>query len=181
MFPPQRALRLLALAISALAFTGCAPSMRVNSFTDRGIDFARYRTYSWDAAGPRATGDPRLDNNPFFHERIRMDVDDQLAARGLTKVTVGTPGLLVRVHVRINQRIDPTSTDRGPGYGVQPEPFLYDAGMIMLDFVDARTGKVVWRGWAESSMDAVIENQAWMEEKIDQSVARILSRFPRGV
>lgn len=52
--------------------------MHVNSFAERGIDFTRYRTYSWVAAGDRSAGDARLDNNPFFHERIRMEVEKHL-------------------------------------------------------------------------------------------------------
>jgi hypothetical protein len=35
------------------------------------------------------------------------------------------------------------------------------------------------RGWAEGSLDGVIEDQRWMEERIDISVERILARFPQ--
>jgi hypothetical protein len=176
---------LLVLAISAVVFTGCAASMRVNSFADRGTDFARYRTYSWDAAGRQATGDPRLDNNPFFHERLRTEVENQLAARGLARITIGTPELLVRVHTSMAQRIDPGGADaaygvgQGNGYADYGEPYVYDAGTITIDFIDARTNKVVWRGWVEGNMDGVVDDQTWMERKIDTTVTRILSRLPR--
>jgi hypothetical protein len=162
--------------------------MHIHSFGERGIDLTRYRTYSWVASDDRSTGDPRLDNNPFFHERLRTDVEMHLAAIGLENVTGGPAELLIQTVVRISQRIDPDRADRASGYQPWqqdpydgPQPYVYDAGMIMLDFIDARTGRLVWRGWAETSMDQVIDNQAWMEEKIDQSVARILSTFPRGV
>jgi hypothetical protein len=170
-----------------LAFAGCAASIHTNAFAARGIDLTRYRTYSWVAAGDQSTGDPRLDNNRFFHERIRTDVEKHLAARGLENVTHGTAELLLQAHVRISQRIDPDRANRAFGYEGRPpeeysdEPFVYDQGMIMLDFIDARTNRLVWRGWAETSMDQVIDNQTWMEEKIDRCVTRILSTFPRGV
>lgn len=59
------------------------------------------------------------------------------------------------------------------------KPYVYDAGTLLLDFVDARTNKLVWRGWAERGMDGVIDNQEWMEEEIDEVVTRILERLPR--
>jgi hypothetical protein len=161
--------------------------MRVNSFADRGIDFARYRTYSWDAAARQATGDPRLDNNPFFHERLRTEVENHLAARGLARITIGTPELLVHVRATFDQRVDPGSVDgfayaagQGHSYGDEREPFVYDAGTITIDFVDTRTNKLVWRGWAGGNMDGVVNDQTWMERKIDATVMRILSRLPRA-
>ena len=40
--------------------------MRVDSFTERGVDIRQYRTYEWGPADTFSTGDPRLDNNRFF-------------------------------------------------------------------------------------------------------------------
>lgn len=177
MYPPPRLGRLAALAISALTLTGCA-SMNVSSYVERGIDFTRYHTYTW-AADPQATGDPRLDNNPFFHERVQADVEKQLATRGFEKTTSGTPELLIHYHASINQRMDVSGADRKYGYCDDCKPYVYDAGTLLLDFVDARTNKLVWRGWAERSMDGVIDNQEWMEEEIDEVVTRILERLPR--
>ena len=74
MYSPSRPLRFVALAVASLALTGCA-SRNVGSFLERGSDFARYRTYRWAPVGSLETGDPRLDNNPFFHARIRADVE----------------------------------------------------------------------------------------------------------
>lgn len=177
MYPPRRLGRLAALAITALMLTGCA-SMNVSSYVERGIDFTRYHTYNW-AADPQATGDPRLDNNPFFHERVQAGVEKQLATRGFEKTTSGTPELLVHYHASINQRLDVSGADRKYSYCDDCKPYVYDAGTLLLDFVDARTNKLVWRGWAERSMDGVIDNQEWMEEEIDEVVTRILERLPR--
>ena len=47
-----------------------------------------------------------------------------------------------------------------------------------IDFVDARTNTLVWRGWSEGNFDGVIDDQAWMEEQIDRAVIRILERLP---
>jgi hypothetical protein len=147
MKPSLRLIRLATLVIVALTLTDCVP-MRVNSFLERGSDFTRYRTYTWAPDDELVTGDPRLDNNPFFLERLQADVDAQLAARGFEKITAGTPELLLHYHVRIDQQLDANNADQKYGYYDNCEPYVYDAGTILLDFVDARTRKLVWRGWA---------------------------------
>jgi hypothetical protein len=153
----------------------------VGSFLERGTDFARYRTYRWAPASAQETGDPRLDSNPFFHERIRADVEKQLAARGFETTASGPPDLLVRYHASIKQQIDLTNVDPGNtncGDGESCRPYVYDAGSLVIDFVDARTDKLVWRGWSEESVDGAIDNQELMEQQIDKAVARILQRLP---
>jgi Domain of unknown function (DUF4136) len=167
-----------AIAISVLMLTDCA-SMRVNSYLERGTDLTRYHSYNWAADDRLSTGDPRLDNNSFFLERLQADVEKQLTSRGFEKVTAGTPDLWLHYHVNIDQRIDVNSADRQYGDCGACSPSVYDAGTLMLDFVDARSNRLFWRGWAEGSLDGAIDNQDWMEQRIDEAVTRILARFPR--
>ena len=180
MYSPSQLVRFATVALSALALTGCAP-LRVNSYVERGTDFSRYRTYNWGPPDSWTTGDPRLDNNPFFQELVRADVDRQLFSRGFEKTTSETPDLRLHYHASFTERID--------AYGIEGrygscdkrdcEPYVYEAGTLLLDFVDTRTNRVVWRGWAEGSMDGVIDNQQWLEERVDEAVRRILARLPR--
>jgi hypothetical protein len=51
----------------------------------------------------------------------------------------------------------------------------------VLDVVDTRTDRVIWRGWAQDSLEGVIGNQDRMERMINQAVARMLERFPRNL
>lgn len=166
------------VALSVLTLTGCA-SMNVNGSVERGIDFTRYQTYNWAPANTLATGDPRLDNNRFFHERVQVAVERQLAIRGFGKAASGTPDLLLHYHASVGQRFDANGADQPYGYCDECRPFVYEAGTILLDFVDTRTNRLAWRGWAEGSMDGVIDNQQWMEEKVDEAVRRIIERLPR--
>jgi hypothetical protein len=179
--PSTRFAPLTALALSAFALAACA-SMNVGSYVERGADLRQYRTYTWGPADTRSTGDPRLDNNPFFDARVRADVDKELASRGFQQATSGMSDLLVHYHASVTQEIDLRNVDREYAYcdDADCRPYVYDAGTIFIDLVDARTKKLVWRGWAESSVDGVIDNQEWMEERIDNAVGKILQRLPRG-
>ena len=175
---PLGATRLLAavVVISALALAGCA-SMNVSSYVERGVDLTQYRTYNWAPADRLATGDPRLDNNPFFQERVQTAVERQLASRGFEKAT--SPDLLIHYHASVTQDIYIGGGERRDGYCEDCRPEVYDAGTLLIDLVDARTDRLVWRGWAKSSIDGVIDNQEWMEQRIDDAVGRIVEKLPR--
>jgi hypothetical protein len=159
----------------------CAVPIRVNSYVERGADLRRYRTFDFAPADAVPTGDPRLDGNPFFQERVRAAVETHLGTRGYERTAAGTPDFRVHVHVSVVQDIDVNEIDQPNGYcapGVC-RPFVYEAGTLLLDLVDAHTNKLLWRGWAESHIDGVVDNQAWMEQRIDVAVAKIMAKVPR--
>ena len=173
-----------AAVVAFLAFfvTGCAP-MAVSSHVQRGIDFARYHTYNWGPADALPTGDPRLDNNPFFKDHLQGAVERRLAARGWELSSSGNPDLLIHYHANISRRIDVNRVDQKYGfcYGDDCSVHVmeYEGGTLVLDIVDARTNRVVWRGWAQNSVDGIIDNQDRMERMINEAVARMLERLPR--
>jgi len=71
MYSPSRWVRFAVLAVSAVALTRCA-STDIHSYLERGADLGRYHTYAWGRADAMSTGDPRLDGNPFFEERLQF-------------------------------------------------------------------------------------------------------------
>jgi hypothetical protein len=180
MYRLKRAPSLAAVTLIAMVLTGCA-TVRVNSYLERGADFRHYRTYAWGPADAFSTGDPRLDNNRFFSERVEKAVDQQLASRGFEKRESGAPDVLIHMHARIDQRIESDAIDREYARCDVSDcrPFVYEAGTLLLDFIDTRTNQLAWRGWAEGGFDGAIDNQDWMEARIDDAVAKILARLPR--
>jgi hypothetical protein len=148
---------------------------------ERSTDVRQYRTYNWAPPDAFSTGDPRLDNNRFFDERVRGQVEKQLASKGFEKATSGMPDLVVHYHASVTQEIDVRDFDQQYAYCDHADcrPYVYDAGTLFVDLVDPRTEKLVWRGWAEGSIEGVIDNQEFMEARIDETVRRILERLPR--
>jgi Domain of unknown function (DUF4136) len=157
-----RLFRLAALALVMFVATGCA-TMVVSSHIQRDIDFNRYRTYDWEPADALPPGDPRLDENPFVKDHMRGAVERRLAAKGLELTTSGTPDLLIHYHANVTQRIDVNRVDQQYGYCYGEECSVrvmeYEAGTLVLDLVDARTNRVVWRSWAQQNLAGVIDNQ----------------------
>src|SRR5688572_8557436 len=92
------------LALSALVLGACA-SASVRSYAVRGFEARQFRTYSWGPANAHSTGDPRLDNNEFFINRIHAQVDAELARKGFEKVGAA-PDVLLHFHANVTQQID---------------------------------------------------------------------------
>jgi uncharacterized protein DUF4136 len=174
---PLRIASILAVAWATLALAGCA-TMRVGSFVERGTNFTVYRTYAWASDAQLSTGDPRLDNNEFFQTRLRAAVEKGLGARGLEKAESGQADVVLHYHASVTQKVDAGKVDEKYGYCEDCSPSVFDAGTLTLDVVDARTNKLAWRGWAESTFDGVVDNQQWLERRVDESVGRILRTFP---
>ncbi|MBI2536794.1 MAG: DUF4136 domain-containing protein [Gemmatimonadetes bacterium] len=78
--------RLPFIALSA-ALAACA-TLSVSSYIHPAADFSRYQTYDWGPRDALPTGDPRLDNNPFFDSQVRASVERELAAQGYRRVDI---------------------------------------------------------------------------------------------
>ena len=156
--------------------------MTVSSHVDRSVNFAQYRTFDWGPADALPTGDPRLDRDPFFKDHVQGAVERGLASRGIALASSGSPDLLIHYHANISQRIDVNTADRQYGYCTPADcpsgTVWYEAGTLVLDVVDSRTNRVVWRGWAQNSVEDVLGNQDLMAETIDRAVTRMLQRLP---
>jgi uncharacterized protein DUF4136 len=176
MHPVRRLGSAAALAIVMATVVGCGGAT-VSSYVDRGADFAAYATYAWAADDRLVTGDPRLDNNPFFLRRLRGAVDHELALRGFTKTTMGPPDLIVHYHASVDRRLE--LGDEKNDRAHERKPFVSEAGTLVIDLTDARTNALVWRGWAEGTIDGVVDNQDVMERTVDEAAARILAQLPR--
>jgi hypothetical protein len=176
----QLSVRLSVVGVTAaLLLASCAP-VRVNSYVGRDVDVRRYHTYAWAAPDTFSTGDPRLDNNTFFIERVQRAVDAHLRQIGFERVGEGQPDFVVHYHARVEQRLDSAQLRPGePGCQAGDcRPFVYDAGTLLIDVVDPRSNQLLWRGWAERGLDGVVDDQTWMDATVDDAVRRIMERFP---
>jgi hypothetical protein len=174
--------RLIAALAISLAVASCATTMGVSSHVERGLDFSTYRSFSWGPSDALPTGDPRLDNDPVFKDHVQGAVEKQLAARGIELRTAGTPDLLIHYHANIRKRIAIDRRDHAYDYcsgaNCPPETITYEAGTLVLDFIDARTNRLIWRGWAQNSVEDTLHNRDKMARRIDQAVTQMLERLP---
>ena len=163
-----------------VALAGCA-SMTVSSHIERGVDFNQFVTYDWGPPDNLPVGDPRLDNNPFFNDYLQGAIEKNLAMKGFVRVFSGTPDLLVHYHASVNERMDVYEIDNRYGYcyqDCQPQITNYEQGTLIVDVVDTKTNKVVWRGWAQDTMNGVIDNQDRLDKQVEEGVTKMMRLLP---
>jgi hypothetical protein len=171
----------VAVLAAVLPLAACA-TMRVSSHVEQGLDFARYRTFDWGPADALPTGDPRLDKDPFFQDHVQGAIEKQMAAKGFERAGASaTPDLRIHYHATIDRRIDISAEDRRYGrcaLGACPEVYQYEAGTLVIDIVDAQANRLVWRGWAQDSVEGVLGNQERLARRIDDAVTKMFLRLP---
>lgn len=159
-----------AIAVLALAAGACATT-HAGSYVQRGIDFAQYRTYDWAPPDPLPAADPRLAEHAYFQDYVEGAVQRGLAGNGFGKTPAADPDLLVHYHASVTQRL------RVDPFGRAQE---FEAGMLVLDVLDARSGRLVWRGWARHGVTDLLNNPERMASRINTAVAAMLDTMPSG-
>src|ERR1041384_5569785 len=178
---PERLVFVTAAFAAFPALPACA-TMNVSSHIERGVAFAQFRTWDFGPADALPTGDPRLDNNPFFKDCLEGAVGKALENRHYVRAASGTPDLLVHYHANISKTFDVNGIESRYGYcydNCQPRVIEYEQGTIVLDVVNTHTNRLVWRGWAQDSIDGVIDNQDSLKKEVNRAVARMMALFPR--
>ena len=56
----------------------------------------------------------------------------------------------------------------------------YEQGTLVIDMVDTKTNKVVWRGWAQDSMTGIIDTRIGLKAQVEESVTKMMLRLPTG-
>ena len=177
-------LRRFAVLSVVAVLAGCA-SVSAGADFDPAVPLDGYRTFDWGAGDTMPAGDTRLDHNPFFDSRVRAAVELELATKGVTRRRA-SPDLLIHYHASVRQRVDVVRTDEARGY-VDPTfrgsdggtVVQFDEGTLLLDVADARTKKIVWRGWAQTDVSGLLADPRAMEKRVSESVRAMIARFPQ--
>lgn len=165
-------------------------------------DFSVYRTYDWKEDLQHQPDDPRIDNT-LLRARIRRAVERRFAELGYERRTSDTPDIYIGYHAEVNRRIESSKPKdyyaaagrkdylggyrgRYGSYGQEwgkvavPMPaYEYDQGVLSLDIIDAKSGKLVWRGWARAEINLWIPDNR-RGKRIDEAIERILAEYPPG-
>jgi hypothetical protein len=179
--PSARALPTVLVA----AVLGCAGSqVSVQTEFDPKADLASYRTWAWIASPPGPEQAPAA-RNPLVRGWIVQAIERELSAKGLQKVDLGaSPSFLVAIHGYARTRIEVQQYGYTYGYGpygfypapvgVMTDVREYREGTLLIDFVDAGTKSLIWRGTAT----ATLASDAPSQREIDVAVKDVLATYP---
>ena len=175
----------MSIAAACLAFlvgAGCS-SVTVNYDWDRQEDFSKLKTFAWMQQPATAVGDARAAalNNSLFAKRLHDSVNRQMQAKGYS-VDTESPDFVIVYHTGVQDKVNVTNWGYtyGPYWGPWGESIdvhQYAEGTLILDFIDANTKNLIWRGTAQKIL-ADRPDPDKVEKNIDDVVARLLAKFP---
>ncbi|HEX5703584.1 MAG TPA: DUF4136 domain-containing protein [Pyrinomonadaceae bacterium] len=147
---------------------------------DKAVDFSQYKTYFWVKGMPA--------RNPLIDQMIIDAVDQQMAARGLTKVEAGGDlQVMYAAAVDLDLQLSGISFSRvtyatGAVYR-PPPPMNVNKGTLVVDLKDHKTERYVWRAIAKKTLshgptgDAAADAKS-VESVVKKSVEKMFSKYP---
>lgn len=170
----------------ALALLGACSSLRVDTDHYALANFSRYKSYAWAPQAVPPSGSNPITQNTLLETRVKTAVNSQMAAKGIREVSPGeSPDLQVYFHLSTFNEI--TAVGGGIGgyyYGAYPwamggywgpaQVYQDQKGVLVLDFVDPKSGILVWRGVASQNIDQTGPSA----DQINKQVREMLAQYP---
>ncbi|MBS1521571.1 MAG: DUF4136 domain-containing protein [Bacteroidetes bacterium] len=186
----------LLFALAIYLAPGCSP-YQYYSIQSSNASFGKYRTFAWL---PPADTVKNSRYNDIADERITGEVTGQLEKRGLI-LKANHPDLLVRYSIAVNDKVRLYNNQvyiyNGHRYyygaaqyhgryyynyrapypiyvGSEIEQVPYKEGSLIIDLIDQRTSRVIWRGYGRGEVD----NPERAINDIPEVVGGILKKLP---
>lgn len=153
--------------LSLTAMFGVAASAQtVTSTYDKEYGLSRLNTYRF-VDEQRDKSDP-LASNTLTADKIKDALEDELEDSGRhTPPEGGTPDFLVAFHAKTEDK----AGDRAKGG--------YVRGILIVDFYDAATKRLVWRGVATGPVGGEAIDLQLAEEEVKRAAKSLLEQFGR--
>jgi len=151
----------------------CSSIYDVSYDYDMQSNFTGLKTYDWLAI-PKGI---KIDT--LIQDRIKNAVNTELERKGL-RMTSDEPDFLISMHAGKEEKV--TYTDHGYRYGTywhgpRYSKFKYQEGTLVLDFVDASSKKLIWRGTAKGFVDSNMTPEK-RDKLVNEAVQKTLENFP---
>jgi hypothetical protein len=150
------------LLAAATASTGQPSRYGVTVTTEKNVDVAKFKTYSWTKGQPAEV--------KAVDAQITAAVDRELAGVNMTKVTSGTPDVLVAYYSLLRTAV---KTQAKPdAKNVHPE---YSVGTLMVALLEPGTYRRLVRMRIDKPIDA---EPAQFEAELNAAVAELFTKYP---
>jgi len=176
----------LPVAIGMLLLIGGCSDITVEYDYDPAYDFSKLRTFDWLPIPVK----PEI--SQLSVRRIKSAVTEELQAKGFRQ-TSSKPDFTIAAHIMKEEKVDvrswgycygPTRRYRHWGYYGEPiaappqiDTFRYEEGTLILDFVEAKSKEMIWRGTAKRVLDPGGTPEEH-EKAVHEVAGKILENFP---
>ncbi|MGH8280335.1 MAG: DUF4136 domain-containing protein [Gammaproteobacteria bacterium] len=173
------------LGALALVLAACAPRVTVEH--DHQANFLDLHSFAWVTPPMGPVVNPILDSD-ILEGRVQQAVVADLTRRGYQQAdSKESADFLVTYHTVSKQKLASTPASFAIGFGgYYPYGFgnvfvplgntvqSREQGTLMLDIIDAKTKRLIWRGWTNDW----ISKSNYSQQAVASDVQRILAQFP---
>jgi Domain of unknown function (DUF4136) len=165
---------LTALLLGFAVFLGCGPTLRVKTDFDHTVTFNRYRSFRMGEG--RVIEKGTVTDNTIVKDRIDAAIQNTLVTRGLVP-EVDRSDLIARyaVGARTVKELEGAGYPVAVGmWGSYPQDIWvseHPEGTLVIDLVDARTQKLVWRAYLTAE-GAGMSDPAFIQSAVNKAFER---------
>lgn len=165
-----------ALLFGAAVLIGCGPTLQVRTDFDHAARFAQYRSFQMGEG--RVIEKGTVSDNTIVKDRVDAAIRGGLAARGFVP-SADHADLIARfaIGARTVRELEGVGYPLAVGvWGAYPEDFWvaeHPEGTLVIDLVDARSQKLVWRAYCTAQGSGMADPAF-----IQKAVNRALEHFP---
>ncbi|MEC8428930.1 MAG: DUF4136 domain-containing protein [Pseudomonadota bacterium] len=174
-------LTIAALLISVLS--GCA-GLRITTDHDAGADFSALNSYYLHPYRQSSGGNVQVTEMEL--ERVALSLQQALGRRYQTAESMAQADLVVSFFVVVEPRY--SYSTHGDYRGIHPwgsrghwdatfRERVHLQGALVVDFYNANSGKMIWRGTVDSGLKSGQSPQQ-RQEKIDAAIKALLAKVP---
>jgi len=132
------------------------------------------KTWNWLPRPPVARGEAEF---AVVDERVRAAVERDLAVRRFKKVDRERPDFLITYYAALEKPIDAQAITYAAGVPLMEKIVSsYPQGSLVIDVLDARTGKLIWRGVGRRVFEAK-QTPEERRQRIQDAVASVVDEF----
>ena len=143
----------------------CSTVHHVSYDYDRGADFTRLKTYSWLPLKPEDQISESIE------ELIHNVVNNQLGSKGYKLVSKNPDfSIVAKVGTKVEYWY-------GSGYYGYRYAHKIEAGTLLLDFVNNREYRLIWRSEAVAVLDFSYSSEK-LDKLVSEAVEKIFKEFP---
>lgn len=179
------------ILVSFLFTVGCTNKPYVETDHQADFNFALLKTFNVAENKQDTKADILI--SPFTLSHIHAVLVSELGKRYQAPASGAASDFTVNYHVVVEEKIDPRSYDSlygygfyGRGYHRYGSPFfygpnagvrVYNQGSLIIDIVDTKTNKPIWRGVSEKRLNRSMAPQQ-QREVLSKAVTEVIAQFP---
>jgi hypothetical protein len=169
----KRLLPIVLLSLLAVLAPSAARAQKVSAEFDQSVDFTKYKTFIV-RDGQVNSKNPAI-NGELAKKNLQTEIENDLMARGLTKVATGPADLNLFFTFGAARKVETETYPAGwRGLRTRVARVPYAEGTLVIDLRDPSTRSLVWQGTATDEE----KDPTKVAAKLNDMAKKAIAKYP---